>query len=375
MRNLLNRFTSKAAITASVAAMCVGLSGAADALSFNDISAVYFFGDSLSDSGYFDSIPSPVPLPAGKNPTFTTAGGYPWSQYVARDILGIALTDSTTNNTTNAIIPTPPGSPPSLPTSGAKTGINYAAGGSTTDGYSPSIGNSPSLHLQVLNYLNSAPLRLDPKAVYFIWSGANDFLRAIGTPVSSPLEQQILFFQTAQTAATNIASEVAALSARGAKRIVVLSLPNLGLTPLVQLGNPSEAGTLKGISYTFNGMLNVALGSVIRQFGIKVLLVNTYEELNAAYVATNAGVPFKADGKSFQFINNPLLPIPLSAWSCTTNQPSLPTPPNALFCDPADSTPAQNPKNFFLFADWLHPTDLGHQATAALVEEKIKGWQ
>src|SRR5471030_2961574 len=76
---------------ASAVIVCCSLSNTAEAISFGQISQVYFFGDSLTDSGFNDLWSFPTPLPPGKAPTFTTFGGYTWSQYVARDVKGFVL--------------------------------------------------------------------------------------------------------------------------------------------------------------------------------------------------------------------------------------------------------------------------------------------
>lgn len=356
MMNFLSRLTSKAAISASVAALCVGLSGTAQALSFDKISAVYFFGDSLTDSGFGDAVVNPVP---NKAPTITTFGGYVWSQRVAHDIKGFDLpvypgpnpADLITNNTSL-------GGAVAGYTTGTLAGINYAAASSSTNstGALPFTA-APSLHTQVTRYLATAPVRLDPNAVYFIWSGNNDIIKLLQSPPPvTPDVLQLILLQTAQSAATNIANEAASLSARGAKRIVVLSMPNIGLTPFVQISAPSQAGPLKNVAFTFNGMLNMELGRVVTQYRTKILYIDTFTTVENAIVATNAGQPITIGGQTFLF-SNASLP------ACAA--------PLALYCTQAESVANAS----YLFADGVHPTDYGHQAIAALVESEIKNWK
>src|SRR5438093_1283999 len=84
-------------LLASIIVICCGLANTALAVSFNTINNIYFFGDSLSDSGFNDlwptvaAPPTVPPLPPGKAPTFTTFSGYIWSQYIARDVKGFTL--------------------------------------------------------------------------------------------------------------------------------------------------------------------------------------------------------------------------------------------------------------------------------------------
>jgi outer membrane lipase/esterase len=346
-----------AIISAAIFGCC--LSQASFALTFSQISQVYFFGDSLTDSGFYDAIsPPPLPaIPAGKAPTFTTFGGYTWAQYIARDIKGFVLpiypgpspADTITNNSSISAVP--------HFTSGTLMGINYAAGGSTTNSIGESFPFAPSLHQQIAFYLSTAPQILDPNAVYFIWSGANDFVSLLGIPL--PTELQLL--QTANTAAINIANEVATLSARGAKRIVVISLPNIGSTPLIsELAMTSGIATLpammKTVTFTFNSMLNQQLGAVIAQYGVKILYIDSYDILDNVILATEAGQPYVVAGQSFQFVN-------ATTPACAS---VLPLP--ALYC------PNTAPTNY-IFADTLHPTDMAHRVLSLEVEQAILNWQ
>jgi len=335
-------------ILASAAVLCCGLPNTAQALQFNQISHVYFFGDSLTDSGFNNAIPS---FPANKAPTFTTLGGYTWAQYLARDIKGFVLpvypgpnpADTITNNTTPTNGPGPVN--PIL------TGIDYAAGGSRTNAVGVIEPWAPSLHQQIARFLSTSGPTLDPNAVYFIWSGANDILALIFAAPPIPTQLQLLI--AANTAANNIASEVALLSSRGAKRIVVLSLPNIGYTPLINgIGIPTLPAAMKTITFTFNSMLNQQLGSVIKQYGTKVLYVDVYDLLDNVIAATIAGQPYVVAGQSFRFTNY-------------TGEACYPQP-SALTCT--------NPSNGFVFADGLHPTDMAHRLLSLEVETEILNW-
>lgn len=335
---------------------CCSLANVARAIDFKSISQVIFFGDSLTDGGFNDLWPTEgvpgQPLPPGKAPTFTTYGGYIWSQYVAHDIKGFALPvypgpsvpDTITNNSIY---------PVAQFVSGTLTGVNYAAAGSTTNSTGFVEVWAPSLHQQVGQYLGTLPpgQNADPNAVYFIWSGANDFLSLLTQP-TLPTELQLLL--TAQTAAINIANEVALLSSRGAKRFVIISLPNLGLAPFASLlGDPTIPGTLKTISFTFNSMLNTQLGIVIAEFGVKILYVDVYTLLEDVINAIKAHMPYVISGHSFLFTNY--------------TDPACSTVPSAIYC------PSGTPSGY-VFADTLHPSDMAHQVIALEVEKEIHSW-
>lgn len=325
------------------------------ALPFSEISQVYFFGDSLTDSGFNNNITALNGIP-NKAPTFTTFGGYTWAQYVANDIKGFPLPvgpfptihDLITNNTTPTN-PTPvPYVTPDL------TGVDYACGGSKTNSIPGfDILWAPSLQQQISHFLATSPQQLDPKALYFIWSGANDILAAL-TQVPFPTPTQL--YQTADTATTNIANVVAQLSARGARRIVVLSLPNVSSTPFVaaltQASNDSSIVPLtKNLSFIFNSMLNQKLGDVIKRYGVRVLYFDTYSALDIMIANTKAGIPTVVSGVFFYFVN---YNIPV----CGTV--------SALFCP--------NTSEGHIFADSVHPTDMAHRALSLEVERQIRLW-
>lgn len=368
------RFIAHALSTCAVVTACAGVATTAHALAFKQISQVYFFGDSLSDSGFNDlwptegAPPSTPPLPAGKAPTFTTYSGYIWSQYVARDIKGVVLPiypsftllpagptppDTLTNNAIYAST----GIPGFV--SGTLNGVNYAAAGSTTNSVGLGEPWAPSLHQQVKFYLAEKNNQADPKAVYFVWSGANDFLKALsGAGLTAapafPSEAQLLAL--ANTTAMNIANQVALLSSSGAKRVVVLSLPNLALTPFVQglavqAHLPTLPAQIKTLTFTFNSMLNTYLGNVTKQYGTKILYIDTYSLLDNVVTATQQHKPFQVAGKSYNFTNY--------------TQPVCGASP-AVYCTSGSLN--------HVFADTIHPTDLTHQALATAVEQAIQNW-
>jgi len=353
-------------VLARVAVLYCVLLNTTQALPFDQISHIYFFGDSLTDSGFNDLWPTEAhpptipPLPSGKAPTFTTFGGYTWAQYIARDIKGFVLPiypgptppDTITNNSIYAQPPHVPGF-----VSGTLTGIDYAAGGSTTNSIGVSEPWAPSLHQQVAQYLSTAEQTLDPNAVYFIWSGANDILALLFA--APPLPTQLQLLVAANTAAINIANEVALLSARGAKRVVVLSLPNIGITPLIAeiaaaFHIPTLPASMKTLTFTFNSMLNQQLGKVISKYGTKVLYVDVYTLLDNVIIATQAGRPYEVAGQSFLFVNY--------------TDPACATVPSAIYC------PSTAPHNY-IFADVLHPTDMAHRLLSLQVETEIQKWK
>ncbi|MDR3503380.1 MAG: SGNH/GDSL hydrolase family protein [Legionella sp.] len=336
---------------ASVAGM---LPHSAQAIPFSEISQVYFFGDSLTDSGFNNNYTALVGFPV-KAPTFTTLNGYTWSQYVAHDIKGFALptgpfptlADKITNNTT-PISPVVPYVIPDL------AGINYACGGSRTN-TNPGVDFiwAPSLHQQIQQYLSTAPKKLDPKAVYFVWSGANDLLAALD---SMPLPTPIQLLHVADITSTQVVQEVATLAARGAKRIVVMSLPNVGSTPfandlVLETGDSTIPANIKNYSFLFDSFMNQKLGSVQNRHRAKILYFDTYTALDNLIDNAKLGQPTVINGQSFFFTNY--------------NTPVCGTLP-AIVCDTTS--------NGHIFADSVHPTDMAHRALSLEVERRIRIW-
>lgn len=324
------------------AIMCCGLASTAQAIPFNQIGNIYFFGDSLTDSGFNDLWPG---LPAGKAPTFTTFGGYIWSQYVARDIKGILLpiypgpapADIITNNSCCNV----PGF-----VSGTLNGFDYAAAGSTTNSIGFQETWAPSLVRQVNTFLSSGTTIL-PNDIIFIWEGANDILAQLG-PSTTPLQLLI----AANTAADNIVANVSRLAANGARRFVIISLPNIGSSPLIRsFGSLELIQNIKNISFTFDSMLNQKLGALIAQQNIKVRYINVYKLLDNVILSANAGKPYYVAGQPFLFTN--------------TTDP---------VCSTLSAVTCPETSQGHVFADALHPTDMAHRLISLQVETEILNW-
>lgn len=346
-------------VLACMLSICSVMPNVAQAIPFSEISQIYFFGDSLTDSGFNNNFTALNGFPT-KAPTFTTYGGYTWSQYVARDIKGYPLppaqgpfpvsnqVDKITNNTTPLTSSSFGTVIPDL------TGIDYACGGSRTN-TNPGFDFlwAPSLHQQIQNYLSTAPQQLDPQAVYFVWSGANDLLTALS---QQPLPNQVQFLQVADATTTEIVNEVASLSARGARRIVVMSLPNVGSTPLInglalELGDPALPASVKNISFIFGSLLNQKLGVLMMRYPVKILYFDTYTALDNLVTNAQLGLPSVIAGQAFNFTNY-----------------------TSPVCGTASAILCANTSNGYIFADTVHPTDMAHRALSLEVEQRIQSW-
>ena len=216
----------------------------------------FFFGDSLSDSGYQNN--NPVVKNLGKSPQWTSPDGHTWVYYFLQDYAQHSPNMNTTlmpNNMDAAALfnPVPTNITPVL------DGNNFAAGGSTTGG--PGIINNksykaPSLLDQVDYFVHV----YSPKHAvnisqneYLIWSGNNDLIKKLALAIWKERLLQKLYLARPASAlhlfdlhslpaqfttienqiADNLLSAVNTLQQAGADKIVVLLLPNAGAAPLM----------------------------------------------------------------------------------------------------------------------------------------------
>lgn len=248
---------------------------------------VYAFGDSLTDDGNFYRFTGWYPPSPYFDGRFSN--GPVWIEYLA-EAMGLD-----------------PGSV-----------ANYAFGGATTgrdnendDDVPP--GNFPGLQDQIDSFEADLGGRsADRRALYVVWAGANDFIVS-----TASVEQTIAI------AVENTAIAVQRLHRAGARRIMVVNMPDLGLTPFgVLTGDP---GGLSFLTAVYNQYLGAALD------GLELIGIETIHLDSAALIQRMASNP-----GDFGFSN--------------VTDPYLMTGG-----DPAE----------FLFWDILHPTTHGHSFIAA----------
>ncbi len=237
-----------------------------------------FFGDSLTDSGFYRNFliqPSPLAPPNPSNALvgrFTTNPGLVWSEYLA-NFYGTNAAPAWSLTNTGTRIP--------------GTGSNYAAGGATVvpgPGFPPTPPTSfaPSLTTQVNAYLAGGAA--DPNALYTVWGGANDLfftLNGATTPT------QFLGSAAAQVGL------VGALENAGARYVLVPTMPDVGLTPF---GLSQGAAGSAGITALVNGYNQTLFGGLAQQ-NLRVIPLDTYHLLHeisadpGAYGFNSATIP------------------------------------------------------------------------------------
>jgi phospholipase/lecithinase/hemolysin len=277
---------------------------------------VVSFGDSLSDVGTYAPIASAVG--GGR---FTTNPGQVWTQNVAQyygDTLSAAYTIDLTHELK------------------AQGGFGYAEGGATVatpanqnDFLTDVIGNvEMPVNQQVSSYLSAHGS-----------FSANDVLRA-GTPPAATT--------TVETAATTLAQVVGQIVQGGATHVVVVNLPNIGLSP-DGLASSDGGANFTQLSELFNSTLTSALQTNGLQS--KVIEVDAYTWLNG--IIAN----FQANGFS---VSN-------TGQAC---DPSKTPDDTSLLCSPATYV-SPNADQTYMFADDLHPTTHLHALFAQYVEQQI----
>jgi outer membrane lipase/esterase len=272
-------------LLASALAAGLGLAHGEAAAQFNGF---FFFGDSLTDAGFFGA-------------RFTVNPGLVWAQdFGAR--YGVAVTPVT------------------------QGGTDFAEGGQRVTQPSPlTPDGAPQrpVSTQIDELLRANP-KLNPNALYTVWIGANDIfvnLAAAGAGQITPAQLQA----NVATAATDTLAQIARLRDAGAKTIMVFNLPDIGQTPE---GRATAGAALSALSSLFNSTLQAGLGSL----HVDIVPVN----INGLFAE------LLADPSAFA-ITNVTTPACTTASSITCTTATL-VAPNAgqtyLFADGVHPTPA-----------------------------------
>ena len=227
------------------------------------ITALYVFGDSLSDQGN----------------AYSTTGGFPPAPYAQRasngpvavealaSRLGVPLASSQSGGTNYAYV-------------GALTGPTVIPGTNppvSTDNYVAVAYGQPTLFgtgilSQVSSFLSSGSAFDPNEALFFVWGGPNDFFI---DPSAA----------TAASAVNNLATAISMLYGTGARRFFVPNMPDLSLTPYGLGLPPLQRGGLQALSAGFNDGLALALSSLAVLPDIDITGFDTFALLTA--ISTN----------------------------------------------------------------------------------------
>ncbi len=235
------------------AGFAIALGNSAGALAY---STMYVFGDSLSDNGnLFNATAGTLPDPAYyEQGRFLNGANYAENLWSALGFAGSLTPVIGAGNTINPLA------------------TNFAVGGARTsyhvidldaNGLPPAVMPSPpspgytfSLNGQLATYNAIHNSTADANALYVVWGGSND-MQDVFAMAKAGLDPSALF----AGAVGDIATAVGTLASEGARTILLPTLPDLGLVPLVQsLSDPSVATQY---SQVFNSALDQALTSIV----------------------------------------------------------------------------------------------------------------
>lgn len=278
------------------------------------IEQIYTFGDSLSDVGNVYNLTlaaqnigyPPPPYFKGR-----FSNGIVWVEYLAEK-LKLNPVPFTTLSTDVCSV---------------RDGVNYAFGGSSSGLNNTIFPNEPipGTLAQVNLYTSSLAAKqksANPKALYIVWAGANDYLNGNVTNPQQPVE--------------NISKAVTTLANIGAKNIMVLNLADLGKLPGTRRTQFSTQLSL--LTSTHNAGLSNAVKNLSKQLGPKTNLMLV--DVNTLFKTVN-----QFPG-AFGFTN--------VTDACLTNN---------TVCSKPDQ---------YLFWDDIHPTTSAHKQVQKLALSVLK---
>ena len=223
---------------------------AAGAAQASTLSAMYVFGDSLSDAGNNTIVlggpQAQVVTGNSYIPTFTYApsgtysNGSVWATGFG-SAMGMTVTPSLAGGTNRAF-------------GGARTAVT------------PSMGFPPSVAAQVSGLLTARGGVLDSEALYVVAGGGNDARDTLNNAAmiaGAGGNPSALIAAAAAQYAMDVGLMVDSLQGAGVKYIVVWNTPNLGLAPAVTVNGAGIAGLGTGIASAMNLALAARLASEV----------------------------------------------------------------------------------------------------------------
>ena len=326
----LNGFESRLGLTppeaapvvASISPTELALLASPSFIYFDDVTApaggfakVYAFGDSLSDAGNdYDATLGQVPSAPYSDGRFSN--GIVWVQDLAQNL----------------------GLPPLRPS--LEGGTDYAYGAAQTGTTAVHLQTPIDLPSQLAQFELNTPSP-SPDALYTVWAGSNDVL-AIANSAETAAQQTA----SVQQSVNNEVQFIGGLVADGAKDLVVMGVPDLGVTPDERALPASDAAS-STLAQDYNADLGAALQQIMASGGASIDYVNTYNLLDAA-VANPAAY-------GFTDVTQPVWTGGFAPGSGGT----------------LNATGAA--QNGYLFFDDLHPTAAGHALLAAAVTNSLTG--
>ncbi len=370
-----------ALFAASILAGCGG-GGAGDQAPKVQYSSMVTFGDSLSDVGTYavSGVQASMPV-AGPFGQFTVNGGKNtnWTELMAAQ-LGLPAPCAAIKGGFGTV-------------AAPQAGCNAHAMGGARVTNPLGTGNKgmvpgTSIPYGALTYPVATQIVnhgvFTGNEIVFVLAGANDVMNlaegyqaAVTTIYTAGAAGGMTLPQAKAQALTQLIGDITAVAndlatqvktviiqTGGAKRVVVVNIPDVSNTPSANLAETVAVGSkalLDALVTAFNTTLKTQLAN-----NANVLLVDAYtinrDEINnqAAYGLTNVtGTACDVMGVLLDK-TDPLKPVPGSS----------------LICNAATLTSSAVDTNHYLFADGVHPTPYGYLLLARLVSKDmlIRGW-
>lgn len=269
-------------------------------------SSYFFFGDSLTDNGntFFYTGQPPAPYFNGR-----FSNGPTYAEYLRSGLTAVTAAPSS-----------------------QRTNINFAFAGATAVGATPV---PASLGVQLALYQGRA-ITATANDLFVVLAGANDLLNALGVPAN---QNATAMSATGVAASTAVVTNVQALANLGAKRILVLNLPDIHRTPRFTTGS-------------------AAAGALFMQSGVVAFNNDLRNRLGSATFAADVGVTLF----DLNAIFNTILLNPQRFGFSITNQEYV----GILLAggNPGDV-------NNYVFWDGIHPTTRTHALFATVLGEVL----
>jgi outer membrane lipase/esterase len=306
------------------------LGAAAAGAQAQQFSQVVVFGDSLSDAGYFRPFLGTLGLPASLVSTlgrFTTNPGPVWSELMT---------------THYGLVPNPSNAGGSI----------YAQGGARValDSASTPPGSAQRpVSTQITEYLAARNGTADPRALFTVWAGANDFLQnftllSAGQITPAQLQTNVLGAVTAEI------GQVGRLYQAGARNVMLFLNYDPSATPQFAAADAVTRGSATQLAVGANTTALTTLAGA----GLRPIVADIFSLMNE----------LKANPSAYGFSNS-------TGIACGPFPP-ITTSGNSQFCYSGNLV-AANADKTYIFADSIHPTSATHAIFAQFAEALIDG--
>jgi phospholipase/lecithinase/hemolysin len=343
-------------ITLAAAALLTACGGGDDGPPPNDVAytKLVVFGDSLADAGSYRV--GALAAVGGGQYTVNSPGVKIWADYLASAANVPANCAAQTGLNAN------PNGLPAVPIVDHADCFDYAQGGSritSQPGVGQEIGQiTDPIVNQIGRHLALSGGAFADTDLVAVFGGGNDFLfqfgvlqAAVGGGADPTVAGQAATAAMAQAGGELAAYVKAMIVAKGAKRVVVINLPDASKTPRFLVQPDSIRDLAEVMSYTFNLYLADGLKDVPG-----VLIVDTYNFLrNVSANPTAYGVTSMTD------------------WACDLDHLPIPIG-SSLVCSAA--TLKAGDVSMYFFADEVHPAPYGSELLGKFVTDALraKGW-